>query len=109
MEVDAQIDLLESELLKVLEIGNDLTLKYQSKPATFENLTSLRHEAEDRFHKAGLEATVDTTGLLRADKQPVAIQIIGRRDDKPFDPDQMAYEVRKGIADEVWDKKRQRK
>lgn len=92
-------DLLESEIMAVGEVYAHLMSKYAHRPDTFANLTSFRKEAEERFRDIGLIVEVQTLKV----GEPT-IEIVGRTNE--YDHEQQAYEVKKGVADPYWDRKR---
>lgn len=76
-----------------------LMSKYAHRPDTFENLTSFRKEAEDRFRDIGLLVEVKTLKIGEPE-----IEIVGRLTE--YDHEQQSYEVKKGVADDYWNLKR---
>jgi hypothetical protein len=105
-EEDELIELHESEIMEAAKIMADLTAKYSSRKASFENLSSLRGEAEERFEKIGLLVRVDwmMSGLTG---NPPEILIIGRLTD--FNPERARFETGKGVADPFYDAKKQQR
>jgi len=100
---DEVIELHESEIMEAAKIMADLTTRYSRRPATFENLTSLRGEAEEKFEKVGLLVRVDwiMSGLTQ---QPPEILILGRLTD--YNPERARFETGKGVADPFYDMKK---
>jgi hypothetical protein len=101
---DEVIELHESEIMEAAKIMGDLTTKYSRRTATFENLSSMRGEAEERFEKIGLLVRVDwaMSGLTGT---PPEILILGRLTE--YNPEQARFETGKGVADPFYDMKRQ--
>lgn len=98
-----EIDLLDSEVVAARNLLVYLQNKYSERRDTFANLQSLRKEAEDEFAKIGLDVVVDTlTG------SPV-ISVVGRRTKEEFDHERMGWEVKRGIADEIYDQEKKKK
>jgi len=103
-EEDQVIELHESEIMDAARIMADLTAKYSRRPATFDNLSSLRGEAEERFEKIGLLVRVDWM-MSSFTGEPPEILIIGRLTD--YNPERARFETGKGVADPFYDMKRQ--
>jgi len=106
-EEDEVIELHESEIMEAAKVMAELHAKYSRRPASFDNLSSLRGEAEEKFEKIGLLVRVDwmMSGLTG---QPPEILIIGRLTD--FNPERARFETGRGVADPFYDsKKAQRK
>lgn len=102
-EDDEVIELHESEIMEAAKIMADLTTRYSRRPATFDNLTSLRGEAEEKFEKIGLLVRVDwiMSGLTQ---QPPEILILGRLTE--YNPERARFETGKGVADPFYDMKK---
>jgi len=105
---EQEIELYESELMGVWKILKELQEKYAYKKASFENLSSLRGEADEKFAKVGLQVVVDWVlpGIM-AEPQPPTITIVGRLNGAEFNPEQARYEIGEGIADEYYKAKRE--
>ena len=105
---EQEIELYESELMGVWKILKELQEKYAYKKASFENLSSLRGEADEKFSKVGLQVVVDWVlpGIM-AEPQPPTITIVGRLNNAEFNPEQARYEIGEGIADEYYKAKRE--
>ena len=100
---DEVIELHESEIMEAAKIMAELTTRYSRRSATFENLTSLRGEAEEKFEKIGLLVRVDwiMSGLTQ---QPPEILILGRLTD--YNPERARFETGKGVADPFYEMKK---
>jgi len=105
-EEDEVIELHETEIMEAAKIMAELTTKYSRRTATFENLSSMRGEAEEKFEKIGLLVRVDwaMSGLTG---NPPEILIIGRLTD--YNPERARFEIGKGVADPFYEMKRQQK
>jgi hypothetical protein len=105
-EEDELIELHESEIMEAAKIMADLTARYSNRKASYENLSSLRGEAEERFEKIGLLVRVDwmMSGLTG---QPPEILIIGRLNE--FNPEKARFETGKGVADPFYEAKKRQK
>lgn len=105
---EEQIELMESEITGAMKILAELHQRYYHRKGSFENLTSLRQEAEDKFAKIGLQVVVDWVmpGLMTT-PQPPTITIVGRLAGHEFNPEQARYEIGKGVADDYWAMKKQ--
>ena len=102
-EADSEIlELQEGELAAATKIMQDLYAKYYHKKASFDNLLSLKGEAEERFAAINLQVVVDwVMPSISVEPTPPQITIVNRL--KPFDPEQNRYEVGKGLADDFYD------
>ena len=101
---DEVIELHESEIMEAAKIMADLTARYSRRKASYENLSSLRGEAEEKFEKIGLLVRVDwaMSGLTG---NPPEILILGRLTE--YNPEQQRFEIGKGIADPFYEMKRE--
>lgn len=95
--VSSMIDLNDSEILRI-ERG---PLNYmKSKQGAHVPLESFRKAVIEQFQLIGFEVVVRTFETDQAGMYAFDVEISGRnRDAKPFDPDQMAYEVQKNILE----------
>lgn len=100
---DEVIELHESEIMEAAKIMAELTTRYSRRSATFENLSSLKGEAEEKFEKIGLLVRVDwaMSGLTG---NPPEILILGRLTE--YNVEQQRYEIGKGVADPFYEMKR---
>ena len=103
---DEIIELHESEIMEAAKIMAELHARYSRRPATFDNLTSLKGEAEDKFEKIGLLVQVDwmMSGLTG---QPPEITIIGRLNE--YNSERARFEIGKGVADPFFQAKREQR
>jgi len=101
------LELMESEIMGAAKILKDLQDKYSHRKGSYENLISLKQEADDKFEKIGLQVVVDWVlpGLM-TEPQPPTITIVGRLSGHEFNPEQARYEIGKGVADTYWDMKK---
>jgi len=112
MGKDEPIELMESELMGVWRLLTELQYKYANRPGTFANLTSLRNEADEKFHELGFQVVVDWVmpGLMQANgknaPEPPTITIVGRTNGSVYNPEQNRYETGAGVADAYYDAKR---
>lgn len=119
MDVDVDIELHDSEIPIIEEIGRKLHDKYSSRSATRANLLSLVHEAEDLFRQAGFEIVIglprhlyrEVFGLDIEDHdgtlpEHFEIRIVRRL--TPFDPERQRHDVLKGVAEPFWERQRER-
>lgn len=108
-EADSEIlELQEGELAAATKIMQDLYQKYYHKKASFDNLISLKGEAEERFAAINLQVVVDwVMPSISVKPTPPQITIVNRL--KPFDPEQNRYEVGKGMADDFYDAAREKR
>ena len=106
---EQEIELYESELMGVWQALKDLQDKYAYKKASFENLSSLKGEADEKFAKLGLQVVVDWVlpGLINTGPKAPTITIVGRLNNAEFNPEQARYEIGEGIADDYYKMKRQ--
>lgn len=106
------IELMESELMEVWRLLQELQYKYGERPGTFANLTSLRNEADEKFSALGFTVVVDWVmpGLMQVNgknaPEPPTITIVGRTDGSTFNPEQNRYETGAGVADDYYNAKR---
>lgn len=117
--IESLVDLYDHEIVQIEEIGERLHNKYFYSRATKANLESLVHEAEDAFRAIGLEITVNLgkrllrevfgTDLRDPDgtmPESFTIQISARTRPQEYDHERQGWEVKKGVADAFWDRKR---
>jgi len=106
------IELMESELMGVWKLLQELQYKYGNRKGSFENLTSLRNEADEKFAALGFQVVVDWVmpGLMQLNGQnrpePPTITIVGRLDGSEYNPEQNRYETGMGVADDYYNMKR---
>ena len=103
------IELMESELMAVWKLLQELQYKYGNQKGTFANLTSMRNEADEKFAALGLQVVVDWVlpGISQTPTPPT-ITIVGRLDGSEFNPEQNRYETGKGVADDYYDMRRKK-
>jgi hypothetical protein len=101
------IELMESELMNVWKLLQDLQYKYGNRKGSFSNLTSLRNEADEKFAALGFQVVVDWVlpGISQTPTPPT-ITIVGRLDGSVFNPEQNRYETGAGVADDYYTAKR---
>jgi len=101
------IELMESELMNVWRLLQELQYKYGNRKGSFANLTSLRNEADEKFHALGFQVVVDWVlpGISQTPTPPT-ITIVGRVDGSEFNPEQNRYETGAGVADLYYENKR---
>ena len=101
------IELMESELMGVWQMLQELQYKYGNRKGSFANLTSLRSEADEKFHALGFQVVVDWVmpGIM-VEPSPPTITIVGRVDGSVFNPEQNRYETGAGVADTYYEQKR---
>jgi hypothetical protein len=108
---ETEVELMESELMGVWKLLQELQYKYGNRKGSFENLSSLRAEAEERFAELGFQVVVDWVlpGLMQLNgnnsPEPPTITIVGRLDSE-FNNEQNRYETGMGVADDYYDAKR---
>jgi hypothetical protein len=104
---EEQLELMESEIMGCTRILQHLQTKYGQRPARYENLISLKEEADELFGVIGLQVVVDwVLPGLHINQQPPTITVVGRLEGFEFNPEQARYEVGKGVADDYYDMKR---
>ena len=107
MGKEEPIELMESEIMAVWEILRDLQTKYGHRQGSFNNLISLKHEADERFEKIGLQVVVDwVMPSISVKPTPPTITIVGRLAGHEYNPEQNRYEVGHGVADDYYNMKR---
>ena len=106
---EQEIELYESEIMGVWKVLKELQEKYAYKKASFENLSSLKGEADEKFGKIGLQVVVDWVlpGLMNEGPKAPTITIVGRLDNAEFNPEQARYEIGEGVADTYYKAKRE--
>ena len=106
------IELMESELMGVWKLLQELQYKYGNRKGSFENHTFLRNEADEKFAALGFQVVVDWVmpGLMQANGKdrpaPPTITIVGRINGSEYNPEQNRYETGHGVADAYYDAKR---
>ena len=99
------VELMESELMGVWKLLQELQYKYGNRKGSFENLTSLRGEAEEKFAALGFLVVVDWVmpGLMQKNgrnaPEPPTITIVGRIASE-FNNEQNRFETGAGVADD---------
>ena len=101
------IELMESELMGVWKLLQELQYKYGNRKGSFNNLTTLRNEADERFAELGFQVVVDWVlpGISQK-HEPPTITIVGRLDGSEFNPEQNRFETGAGVADDYYAAKR---
>jgi len=104
---EEQIELMESEIMGAMKVLRDLHEKYYYRKASYENLISLKGEADEKFAALGLQVVVDWVlpGLMNT-PQPPTITIVGRLAGHEYNPEQARFEIGEGVADDYYDMKR---
>lgn len=92
------IDLHESEYVASQKLLEHLQQKYGHKRLTDAVFISVSKEAKELFAEIGLQVEVYPV-------EPLTIDIVDRLDS--FDIERQEHELRKGVADEFWDKARE--
>lgn len=101
------IELMESELMGVWKLLQELQEKYGNRKGSFENLISLKNEADEKFHALGFQVVVDwVMPGLHQTPTPPTITIVGRTNGSEFNNEQNRYETGKGVADDYYEAKR---
>ena len=106
------IELMESELMGVWKLLQELQYKYGNRKGSYANLLSMQQEADEKFAALGFQVVVDWVmpGLMQANgndrPQPPTITIVGRLDGSEYNPEQNRYETGMGVADSYYDAKR---
>lgn len=107
-EAESQIELYDSDLVKIRKIFHYLNEKYTTKKDSKENLLSLVHEAEDLFEGAGFKITAAVSRqmlwAIGASGQGApaffTFSIDERIGQSEFDHDKMGWEVRHQLIDD---------
>ena len=84
--------LLDSEAEAIRKEVEYVQEKFMGREFTSHNLELLQSELIGRIEDLGFEAIVDVTPLFEF--QPVMVSIAGRKDNKPFDHEKKAHEVK---------------
>jgi len=101
------IELMESELMGVWKLLQELQYKYGNRKGSYHNLISLKNEADEKFAKLGFQVVVDwVMPGISVTPQPPTITIVGRVDGSEFNPEQNRYETGAGVADKYYEAKR---
>jgi hypothetical protein len=104
---EEEIELMESEIMGSWKIMKHLQNKYGYRKASFDNLSSMRSEADDLFSKIGLQVVVDwVLPGISIKPTPPTITIVGRLEGFEFNPEQARYEIGHGVADDYFDMKK---
>jgi hypothetical protein len=101
------IELMESELMGVWKLLQELQYKYGNRKGSYANLLSMQQEADEKFAALGFQVIVDWVmpGLSQIPTPPT-ITIVGRLDGSEFNPEQNRYETGIGVADDYYTAKR---
>jgi hypothetical protein len=104
------IELMESEIMGCKKVMEELYAKYSYRKASYENLLSMKQEADEKFGKIGLQVVVDwVLPSISQKPTPPTITIVGRTNGKEYNPEQARWEIGHGVADEYYDMKRAQK
>jgi len=96
------VNLLDSEVMAAAQIQAHIVAKYAHRPGTYENLQSMTNEVVEMFEKIGLRVKVDYLGAaLAVPPKPPEVEILGRIEGN-FDHERKQWEVRKGVADDLY-------
>jgi len=105
---EQEIELYESEIMGVWQVLKDLQEKYAYKKASYENLISLKGEADEKFGKIGLQVIVDwVLPGINVKPTPPTITIVGRLNNAEFNPERARFEIGEGVADTYYKAKRE--
>jgi len=101
------IELMESELMGVWKLLQELQYKYGNRKGSYANLLSMQQEADEKFAALGFQVIVDWVmpGISQTPTPPT-ITIVGRLDGSEFNPEQNRYETGMGVADDYYTAKR---
>ena len=101
------IELMESELMGVWKLLQELQYKYGNRKGSYANLLSMQQEADEKFAALGFQVIVDWVmpGLSQTPTPPT-ITIVGRLNGSEYNPEQNRYETGMGVADDYYTAKR---
>jgi len=104
---EQSIELMESELMGVWKLLQELQYKYGNRKGSYANLLSMQQEADEKFAALGFQVIVDWVmpGISQTPTPPT-ITIVGRLDGSEFNPEQNRYETGMGVADDYYTAKR---
>ena len=77
--------------------------KYGTRPGTFQNLSDLKKEAEEKFRELGFVVQVDWIKSGLTNKRLVMPEMTVVRRLNEWDPELARYAVGAGVADEIFE------
>lgn len=92
ISIGDELDLYDQEVDNILKIAAQLSAKYSLRRGTYDNLVSLQSEAMDLYDQAGFIVVVSILG------DSPEIEVLGRTEQKDFDPERQQWEVKKEVA-----------
>ncbi len=104
-EDNESVEVNEYELVAIQKLLMHLQTKFGTRPATFNNLSDLKKEAEDKFREIGFVVQVDWIKSGLSNKQtPPEITIVRRLNE--WDPELARYATGAGIADDIYEEQK---
>jgi len=103
-EDNEAVDVNEYELVAIQKLLQHLQTKYGTRSGTFQNLSDLKKEAEEKFRELGFVVQVDwiKSGLMSEQKMVMPEITVTRRLTE-WDPELARFATGAGVADAIYD------
>ena len=106
-EDNESVDVNEYELVNIQKLLQQLQTKYGTRSGTFQNLSDLKKEAEEKFRELGFVVQVDwIKSGITTDQKMVMPEITVNRRLTDWDPDLARFAVGAGIADDIYNEQK---
>ena len=102
-EDNDSVDVNEYELVAIQKLLQHLQTKYGTRSGTFQNLSDLKKEAEEKFRELGFVVQVDWIKSGLENKKMVMPEITVTRRLTEWDPELARFATGAGIADHIYD------
>lgn len=102
-EDNEAVDVNEYEMVAIQKLLGHLQTKYGTRSGTFQNLSDLKKEAEEKFREIGFVVQVDWIKSGLENKKMVMPEITVVRRLTEWDPELARFATGAGIADHIYD------
>ena len=106
-EDNESVDVNEYELVAIQKLLQQLQTKYGTRSGTFQNLSDLKKEAEEKFRELGFVVQVDwIKSGITTDQKMVMPEITVNRRLTEWDPELARFATGAGIADDIYNEEK---
>lgn len=105
-EDNESVDVNEYELVAIQKLLQHLQTKYGTRSGTFQNLSDLKKEAEEKFRELGFIVQVDwiKSGMTNQKLVMPEMTVVRRLND--WDPELARFATGAGIADKIYEEQK---
>jgi len=105
-EDNEAVDVNEYEMVAIQKLLGHLQTKYGTRSGTFQNLSDLKKEAEEKFRELGFVVQVDWIKSGLQDKKMVMPEITVVRRLTDWDPELARFAIGAGVADHIYEEQK---